>query len=389
MYSTVRFSALIFLAIAMFFNPQEVILAAAAGISLWWQFVLPALLPFFILSELLMGSGIVHFVGVLLEPLMRPLFRLPGCASFVVAMGYTSGFPMGAVLTTRLRKQGELTREESERLIAFTNNPSPGFMFGAVASGMLKMPSLGIIIAASVYLANLIVGFLLRFYKPRATNKATGPKKSLKDAWLEMQRAQTQDGRPFGQILGDAVRQSVTTVIAVGGFIVFFAVLLRLLTVWHVIRLITLIFKAFFGPFISSQGLTSLINGFFEMTLGCQSATQSFPYLNQQIAVLSLIMGWGGLSVLAQVAGFSGGSDIRLAPYLGARLIHAPLAVFIGQILLRATKVSTSKASFNPAGNTAQLWLKTWQLSSEIGLAVLTCFLILAFLVWIRLKINK
>ena len=142
MLSRFRWLPVLFLAAGMFIYPQEMLSAATGGISLWWQYVLPALLPFFILSELLMAEGIVHFLGVMLEPLMRPIFRLPGKASFVVAMGYTSGFPMGAVLTARLRKEGALSREEGEHLLAFTNNPSPGFMFGAVASGMLGRPAL-------------------------------------------------------------------------------------------------------------------------------------------------------------------------------------------------------------------------------------------------------
>ena len=150
MATVARVFALGLLALGMFVYPQEVLSSAGGGLSLWWRFVLPALLPFFILSELLMAAGFVHFLGILLESFMRPLFHLPGKAAFVVAMGYTSGFPMGAVLTARLRQAGEITREEGERLLAFTNNPSPGFRFGAVASGMLGKPTLGILLASSV-----------------------------------------------------------------------------------------------------------------------------------------------------------------------------------------------------------------------------------------------
>ena len=34
---------------------------------MWWEVVFPSLLPFFILSELLIGFGVVKFVGLLLE----------------------------------------------------------------------------------------------------------------------------------------------------------------------------------------------------------------------------------------------------------------------------------------------------------------------------------
>jgi len=51
---------------------------------------------FFIVAELMVSLGFVNFLGVIMEPIMRPLFRLPGCSSLVIVMGFTSGFPIGA-----------------------------------------------------------------------------------------------------------------------------------------------------------------------------------------------------------------------------------------------------------------------------------------------------
>lgn len=83
--------------------PQAVFMASQRGLKAWWEIVFPALLPFFIGTELLIGFGVVRFMGVLLEPVMRPLFNLPGAASFVVAVGFTSGFPIGSAITAQLR----------------------------------------------------------------------------------------------------------------------------------------------------------------------------------------------------------------------------------------------------------------------------------------------
>ncbi|MFW5981083.1 MAG: sporulation integral membrane protein YlbJ, partial [bacterium] len=52
--------------------------AAIEGLDIWWTVVFPSLLPFFIIAEILMGLGVVHFLGALLEPLMRPVFKVPG-----------------------------------------------------------------------------------------------------------------------------------------------------------------------------------------------------------------------------------------------------------------------------------------------------------------------
>ena len=55
--------------------------------TLFLNVVFPSLLPFFILSELMLGLRVVHFIGVLFEPLMRPLFSTPGEGAFVLSMG--------------------------------------------------------------------------------------------------------------------------------------------------------------------------------------------------------------------------------------------------------------------------------------------------------------
>ena len=124
--------------IAMLLFPEEAFDAALNGLSVWWNIVFPALLPFFIFSQVLIGLGVVHFLGILLEPVMRPVFNIPGTGSFVMAMGLASGFPIGAVLTGKLRQQQLCSKVEAERLISFVNTADPLFMFGAVAVGMLR-----------------------------------------------------------------------------------------------------------------------------------------------------------------------------------------------------------------------------------------------------------
>ena len=162
------------LASFMIINPELTVNASLDGLNLWFNVVFPALFPFFVAAELLVQLGFVHFLGVLLEPIMRPLFRLPGSASFVVAMGFTSGFPIGAVLTKNLYEKRMLDGNEAERLVAFTNNSSPLFMLGAVAVGMFKLPVIaGYVIAVSHYLANLSVGLLWGRLAPSRYGLAT------------------------------------------------------------------------------------------------------------------------------------------------------------------------------------------------------------------------
>ena len=375
MSSFAKVFGLSLLALGMFVYPQDVLSSASGGLALWWRYVLPALLPFFILSELLMAAGFVHFLGVLLESFMRPVFRLPGKAAFVVAMGYTSGFPMGAVLTARLRKAGEITRVEGERLLAFTNNPSPGFMLGAVASGMLGKPTLGIILAGSIYLANLLVGFLFRFYRVTPSPRISNRSPSFKRAWQEMKEAQVKDNRAIGQILSDAISQSITTVLMVAGFMAFFSVILKLLNIWH----ITTFLAALTHVVITGMPLPILqafFNGLFEMTLGCQYAIQAVSDLNYQVALLTLLMGWSGFSVFAQVAGFISQTDLRLLPFVVARALQGIIALALSQIFLQFADVPTSALVIQVPSTSVIFW-NTWHASSFMFMGIMALLLIL------------
>lgn len=110
---------------SMVFYPDLAFRSAVKGLKVWWDVVFPALLPFFIGGQVLMALGVVRFMGVLMEPFMRPLFGVPGVGSFVVAMGLASGYPIGSVLTAQLRRDGQLTKTEAERLMSFTNTAEP------------------------------------------------------------------------------------------------------------------------------------------------------------------------------------------------------------------------------------------------------------------------
>lgn len=350
----------VFLTVSMVFFPEDAFAAAVKGLDVWWNIVFPALLPFFIGSELLMGLGVVHFMGVLLEPLMRPIFNVPGVGSFVLAMGLASGFPIGSILTARLCRNELCSKVEGERLMSFTNTADPLFMFGAVAVGMFGYPQVGVTIAAAHYLSSITTGVLLRFYGRGQANTPecrTGGN-ILGRAFDALYNARRDDARPMGQLMGDAVRNSVNTLLLIGGFIILFAVIIRIMTVIGIVAFLAKIVMGILVPLGLDPALTpAIISGFFEVTLGSQLAGQApaaVPMV-QKVMVAGAVIAWSGLSVHAQVASIISATGMKIAPFVMARFVHAVLAAVYTYMLMGPLAAVTSQAipvfsQLQPAG---------------------------------------
>lgn len=317
--------------ISMISHPKTVYDGAVMGLKAWWNIVFPSLLPFFIASELLLNFGVVHFLGVLLEPVMRPMFNVPGAGSFVMCIGFTSGYPIGSMVTARLRSQRLCTRVEAERLMSFTNNSSPLFMLVAVSVGMFGQPELGVVIAGAHYLANLTLGFALRFYG-RGDRETLGHgintnESLLVRAFREMSRSWQQESRPPGKIIGDAVRNAINSLLNIGGFIILFGVIIKLLTLAGFIDYMAWLLGGILIPLgFSAELMPALASGFFEMTIGSKMASEASAPLVQQVAAVGVILAWSGLSVQAQVASMISDTDIRMFPFICTRIAHAALA---------------------------------------------------------------
>jgi sporulation integral membrane protein YlbJ len=382
--------------IALVVYPKQGFEAGISGLKVFWDIVFPSLLPFFILSELLLGLGVVRGFGVLLEPLMRPLFSVPGIGAFALSMGLAAGYPMDAVITARFREKNQCTRIEGERLLAFTNTADPLFMFGAVAVGMFKSPELGALLAIAHYVAAFLVGISFKFWgrkqekqEREAIQKETvhEPKKEgfiLLRAYREMIQAHNEDGRPFGKLLGFAVTESVQTLFMICGFIVFFAVLIEILHLSGLMAIIGWPIAFIYKLFGIHGGLVNpTLAGFLEIDIGtAQVAAISAPLI-QKLALVSGIIAWSGLAVHAQVASVLTQTDIRMSPYFLARFLHAAFAgiltvVFydlgIGKPIARAF---ANKVPANSTITSAGVHHSFWQTMTSSMSMWLTLFAIL------------
>jgi sporulation integral membrane protein YlbJ len=381
------------MAVGLIIFPQESFEASKGGLNIWWTIVFPSLLPFLIFSELLISFGVVRFIGVMLEPFMRPLFRVPGVGGFVWAMGLASGFPAGAKFTVRLRQEEQLTRIEAERLVCFTNSSNPLFLFVAVAVGFFHNPHLGIILALSHYLGNICVGIIMRFYRwkeEKSHAKVMTKLPSIRQAFSQMHRTRIKETRPFGSLLGDAVLSSIQTLLMIGGFIILFSVVNKLLFHMNITGLLASGVGGILHIFNFPDSLSlPFISGMFEMTLGSKlTSTVEEATLFQQTVMTSFILAFNGFSIQAQVASIIAATDIRFTPFFLARIAHGLLASIITILLwepfYKGKMYSGSPINAFPVSGSGEHANSLYQSMLDIGPILTLVFLILYIIIFTK-----
>lgn len=335
------------LLLAMLAYPTAVLTSSVRGLAIWWDILFPSLLPFFVVSEILLGFGIVHFIGTLLHPIMRPLFKVPGSGGFVMVMGYASGYPVGAKLATQLRKKNWITRTEGERLVAFTTSSDPIFLISVVSIGFLNDIQLALPIGIAHYGTSIIVGLLMRYHIAPSPSSILPPSTSVKQAisdealpllvraFWSMHTARQQDGRSFSMLLQDSILSSLQLITVIGGMVVFFSVVMELwftigaFHIWE--QILQYVLKMIQLPQALS---TSISEGIFEVTLGVKRVgTATDVQTHVKVVVAAWILSWGGLSVHAQIISLTSECDLRYMPFLLARCIHSFLAAIVAAFL--------------------------------------------------------
>lgn len=377
--------------------PDQAFEASIRGLNMWWEIVFPSLLPFFITAELLIGFGVVTFFGILFEPIMRPIFNVPGVGSFAWIMGMASGYPSGAKISARLREEKQLTRIEAERLISFTNASSPLFIFGAVSIGFFHDVKLGMLIAVCHYLGNALVGICMRFYgqsSEKSLKQNSKPHFSIRSALRSMHHTRMSDQRPFGEVVGDSILNSIKTLVMIGGFIILFSVFTKLLFLVGLTPLIATLFQ--YGlDFLTLpiELALPLLSGMFEITLGTQMISQLHTdSMLAKAIVVSFILGFNGFSVQAQVSSIIARTDIRFTPYFVSRILHGIFASLLTVLLFKPLYMNRQVFNVGDIPVIQEVetnhWITILQVFKQVGPLMTLIFLGIAAIIMYRRQLK-
>ena len=310
--------------------PEEAIAGAKDGLTLCFNVIVPSLFPFFVLSSLVVDLGLAAYLGRAMEGLMRPLFRVSGSCATAVALGFVGGYPVGARTALQLYQQGLCTKTEAERLLAFCNNSGPAFILGVVGAGIFGDSRVGLLLYLTHALASLIVGLLFRFYGGRRDRRARGT------------RPKPIQTVPLPAAFTGAVSRSLQSTLNICAFVVFFAVILRLLSAYGVLTAVARLLSL---AGFQAEWAKRLVAGLLELSSGVASLQGGTGFAGR-VSMAAFMLGWAGLSVHCQVLSFLVDSGLSARVYLAGKLCHGLIAAGLTYALTRVFPLSAPVADY-------------------------------------------
>lgn len=296
---------------------SDAILYARDAINLCLEMIVPTLFPFFICSGILIYSGFCELLAKAFQFCMYPLFRISPVGSSAFILGIISGYPLGAVTAGELYANNYLSKTEAERLLAFCNNSGPLFILGSVGIAVYSNIKYGIALYVSHILAALTVGFIFRFY---GRSRHTAPPTKM-----------TSPNRSIGEIFDIAMQNGIRSILTICGAVLFFSVSGRLLLNILPIKGVTL----------------SLASGILEFVTGTVKISALNIPIADKLIFTSVIVGFAGISVHAQVMAVIARFHLSLIPYILGKAMHGIISGLYMYIYLRFNPITT--AVFKPS----------------------------------------
>lgn len=282
----------------MLLFPKKVLADSLAGLDLWFHTVLPSLLPFMILSNVLIGANVVSQLMRPFSGFFRHVLGLSPEGGYAWLLGLFCGFPMGARLTGDMYRQHRISREEAGYLLTFANQSSPMFLSTYVVLHGLGDSTLTLPVFVIFYASAFLTSLVFRIRSRRFGLPPSKPKKEVPE--------QTS----YGNLLDTSIMNGFEIITRLGGYIILFSILAGI-----VLQLPAPLRTA--APFLS--GLT-------EITTGIHTISSTTLPLQVKFTAIVCCTAFGGFSTVAQTSCMLNGTGLSIFTYLKGKLVNAAVA---------------------------------------------------------------
>lgn len=263
--------------------------AAADAAELCMRMIIPSIFPFLVLSIFINSSLIGIRVPFLKAAAMA--MGLPEGTESILISSFLGGYPAGAQAVTQYYEAGILTRETAEKMLAFTNNAGPAFIFGIV-SHMFSQKW--------VPWALWIIHILSAFFVSRFINLPSTP--------VVLSQNKTESG---------TMAKAINITASICGWVIIFRIIND-----FIIRYL---------PHASPSIITVLITGILELSNGCLALAHVRDFA-LRFLICCAMLSFGGLCVALQTISVCKGLNIRY--YLAGKAIQLMISILIGFLFL-------------------------------------------------------
>lgn len=326
-------SLILFLLFFFIRHPKESVLACTQGMKLWLNTLIPTLLPFMILTSILIQTNTIDFLFQPLKPLWKILFGLSPQGVYAFFTGILCGYPMGARITSDLYENQKISKREAHYLLTFSNNASPAFIINYLYLTCLnKRTSLREIfftLLISTFLCMLFFRFIIyhnytiNFKKEiilkgnESSNQRTSsinnkPEISNLLSDTNNSKKETSTASSFGTLIDVSIMNGFETITRLGGYILLFSLISAVINHYHVF------------PYT----LRLLLSGSAELTTGLHQLSQSnMPYL-LKYTFSTALTAFGGFSIMAQTRSVVH-KQLSITPYICAKLLNTIICILL------------------------------------------------------------
>ncbi len=295
--------------------PDLIVTATKNALLLWFNRVIPSLYPFIILNNVLKEVNGFKFLGIITKPFSKLLFKHSGNGSVAFISGITSGYPLGGLVTANLLEEKLISQNEANYFIMFTNNAGPLFVIGTIGITMFSNAKIGYFLLLNHIISSLFLGVLLSFFKKKQDKNLSCTKKNML-YW-------NKKNNNILQSINSSIVNSNETILIIGGFIMFYSIIIGILDATNILSFITKILVSNLP--LNELQAKAIICGFFEMTNGINMLTKNISNLQLDLAIINAILSFGGLSIHGQTLTGILKTKIKVSNYFIGKFFHTIL----------------------------------------------------------------
>lgn len=282
----------------LLFFPTMSLDASKTGLLLWFDTILPTLLPFLVISQLILKTPCIHFFQNLFGPIFKKIFHCSEAGTFCAICGFLCGYPVGARLIALQMQEGVIDVKEGQYLLSFCNNVSPmfcisyGIIYAIGSNHLLKY-------LVIIYGSAILFGFLTR---PESCPE-TNPKR----------KKQTPSAENIFQLIDVCIIDSFLILIKLCGYLILFSIISQ-----GIMQLIP----------DNNLYVNATITAFLEITNGL-SHIERLPHGMMRATFGVAALSFGGLCCILQTSSVISETPLSLKKYILHKAVITCIAIIL------------------------------------------------------------